>query len=175
MGNIKEINIKNQTYYFFDDMINIEDFDSNLLKIDKKSYKNTDIYYIGYITMKDSDYVKMKSANPLYLIIGKVIGHTEEKNESKYLVFDSTDKNKKVLKKYTKLWDGIKNETGTINGGKQGENSKDFMKIKFDTDNNLLLNKTLKLHNTIIIIGSVFEEDSKLYPKIYLDECLYEL
>ena len=60
MGNIKEINIKYRTYYFFDDMINIKDFDSNLLKIDKKSYKNIDIYYIGYITMKDSDYINIK-------------------------------------------------------------------------------------------------------------------
>ena len=121
MGNTKEINIKNGTYYFFNDMINIEDFDPNLLKIDKKSYKNIDIYYIGYIIMKDSDYLKIKSVNPLYLIIGKVIGHTEEKNESKYLVFDSTDENKKVLKKYKKLCDGIKNEIETINGGKQDE------------------------------------------------------
>ena len=61
MGNIKEINIKNRTYYFFDDMINIKDFDPNLLKIDKKSYKNIDIYYIGYITVKDSGYVKVNS------------------------------------------------------------------------------------------------------------------
>ena len=61
MGNIKEIIIKNRTYYFFDDMINIKNFDSNLLKIDKKSYKNIDTYDIGYITMKDSDYVKMNS------------------------------------------------------------------------------------------------------------------
>ena len=65
MGNIKEINIKNRTYYFFDDMINIEDFDPNLLKIDKKSYKNINIYYTGFITMKNSDYVKIKSVNPL--------------------------------------------------------------------------------------------------------------
>ena len=63
MGNIKEINIKNRTYYFFDDIINIKDFDSNLLKIDKKSYKNIDIYYIGYITMKDFDYVKVNSVS----------------------------------------------------------------------------------------------------------------
>ena len=73
MGNIKEINIKNQTYYFFNDMINIEDFDSNLLKIDKKPFKNIDIYYID-------DYKNIHSENPLYLIIGKVIGHIEEKN-----------------------------------------------------------------------------------------------
>ena len=51
MGNIKEINIKNRTFCFFDDMINIKDFDPNLLKIDKKSYENIDIYYIGYITV----------------------------------------------------------------------------------------------------------------------------
>ena len=52
MGNIKQVNIKNRTYYFFNDMINIKNFDSNLLKIEKKSYKNIDIYYIGYITIK---------------------------------------------------------------------------------------------------------------------------
>ena len=82
MRNIKEINIKNQTYYFFDDMINIKDFDPNLLKIDKKSYKNINIYYIGYITMKDSDYVKINSVNPLYLIISEVLGHIEGKKKA---------------------------------------------------------------------------------------------
>ena len=65
MGNIKEINIKNRTYYFFDDMINITTFDPNLLKIGKKQYKNINTYYIGYTTMKDSDYVKINIANLL--------------------------------------------------------------------------------------------------------------
>ena len=68
MGNVKQIKIKNRTYYFFDDIINVKDFHSNLLKIEKNSYKNTDTYYIRYITMKDSDYVKISSVNPLYLI-----------------------------------------------------------------------------------------------------------
>ena len=67
MGNIKEINIKDRTYNFFDDMINIEDSDPNLVKIDKNLYKNMDIYYVGYITMKDSDYKITKTVNPLYL------------------------------------------------------------------------------------------------------------
>ena len=138
MGNIKEINIKNRTYYFFDDMINIKDFDPNLLKIDKKSYKNIDIYYIGYITMKDSDYVKINSVNPLYLIIDKADGNSEEKNGNKYLILDSTDKNKEVLIKYTKLWDGIEsfikyNSIEKINN-KLGEFGKDFMKIKLNSD-----------------------------------------
>ena len=77
MGNIKEINIKNRTYYFFDDIINIKNFDPNLLKIDTKSYKNIDIYYIGYSTIKVSDYVKINIANPLYLIIDKADGYIE--------------------------------------------------------------------------------------------------
>ena len=79
MGNIKEINIKNRTYYFFDDMISIKDFGPNLLEIDKKSYKNISFYYIRYITMKDFDYVKINSVNPLYLIISEVLGYIEEK------------------------------------------------------------------------------------------------
>ena len=103
MGNIKEIIIKNLTYYFFDDMINIKDFDSNLLKIDKKSYKSIDIYYIKYITMKDSDYVKINSVNFLYLIIDETDGYIEESNGNKYLTLVSTDKSKEVLTKYTEF------------------------------------------------------------------------
>ena len=99
MRNIKEINIKNPTCYFFNDMINITNFDPKLLKIDKKLHKNIDIYYIGYVTIKDSDYVKIKSVNALYLIPNEVDGHFEEENRNEYLIFDSTDKNKGVLKK----------------------------------------------------------------------------
>ena len=109
MGEVKEINIKNRTYYFFNDIINIKEFDSNLLKIDKKSYKDIDIYYIGYITIKKTGNCKnIYSVNPLYLIIGKVDGHIEEKNESKYLVFDSTDENKEVLKSTQNFGMGVK-------------------------------------------------------------------
>ena len=175
MVQVREVNIKNRTYYFFDDMINIEVFDPDLLKIDKKTYKNIDIYYIGYITIKNiDDYEYIYSVNPLYLIIGEVDGHIEEKNGSKYLVFDSTDENRKVLEKYAELWDGIKNEIKAINGGKEGEYSKIFKKIKFDTNDNLSLNKPLKLHMLTIIVRSIFEEDSKLYLQVYLDECLHE-
>ena len=80
MGQVKKINIKNRTYYFFNDMVNIEVFDPNLLKIDKKSYKNMDIYYIGYMAIKKiDDYENIHSVNPLYLMIGEVDGHIEEK------------------------------------------------------------------------------------------------
>ena len=90
-------------------MINIKNFDPNFLKVDKKSYKNIDIYYIGYITMKYSDYVNFNSVNSLYLIINEVDGYVEEINGNKCLTLVSTDKNKEVLTKYTKLWNGIKN------------------------------------------------------------------
>ena len=102
MGNMKQINIKNRIYYFFNDMINIEDFDSNVPKIDKKSYQKIGIYHIGYITIKEiDDYENIYSVNPLPLITGKVIELIEGNSESKYLVFDSTDENKEVLKIYT--------------------------------------------------------------------------
>ena len=98
---IKSINIKNGAYKFFNGMINIEVFYSNLLKIDKKSCKNIDTYYTGYITIKKTaDYENIYSVNPLYLIIGEVDGFIEEENESKYSVFDSEDKNREVLEKY---------------------------------------------------------------------------
>ena len=89
-------------------MINIRNFDSNLLKINKKSYKNIGIYYIGYITMKDTDYVNIHSVNSLYFIIDKADGYVENKNGNKYLTLVSNDKNKKVLTKYTELWKRIK-------------------------------------------------------------------
>ena len=148
MGNIKEINIKNQIYYFFNDMINIKDFGPNLLRIDKKSYKKIGIFCIAFITVKDSDYVKINRVNLLYLIISEVHGYIKEENGSKYLVFDSANENNEVLKKYNELWDGIKNEIDTINGGKTSKHSsaeygKDFMKIKFNSDDNLPLNRTL--------------------------------
>ena len=98
-----------------------------------------------------------------------------KKNESKYLVFDSTDENIEVFKKYIKLQNGIKNEIETINSGKKGEYGKDFMKIKFDIDDNLPLKKQSKLYMLTIIVRTVFEEDGKFYPQLYLDDRLYEL
>ena len=81
----------------------------------------------------------------------------KEKNESKCLVFDSANENNEVIKRYNELWDGIKNDIETINSGKVSEYDKDFMNFKFNSDDNLPLNKTLKLHNMTIVIRSVFE------------------
>ena len=175
MGIVKQIDIKNRTYYFSNDMINIKNFDSNLLKIDKKSYKDICIYNIGYITInKIDDCENIYSINPLYLIIDHASGYIEEKEINKYLVFDSTDENKELLKKYNDVFNGIRNKIKKISGD-ECDYEKYCMKIKSNSDDDFPLNKDLKFHNITITIRSAFEEDGKLYPQVFLDDTLYEL
>ena len=173
----KQVNIKNRNCYFYNDIINLKNFNSNLLKIDKKHYKGINIYYIGYITiLKIHDCESIQSVSPLYLLVNHASRYIEEKNGNKYLIFDdSVNENKALLKKYADVWDGIKNEIKAINGGKENDYGKDYMKIKFNSDDDLPLNKPLKFHAMTIIIRSVFEEYSKLYSQIFLDDALYEL
>ena len=105
----------------------------------------------------------------MYLIIGEVDGYFGEKNGNKYLTLVSTDKNKEVLTKYTKLWDGIKNSIEKISN-KYGEYGKDFMKIKFNSDDSLPYKKTLKLHNMTIIVRSVFVKDG-IHKFFWMNAC----
>ena len=91
----KYINIKNHTYYFFDDIINIKIFDPINIKIDEKLYKNILIYYTGYVTIKYLKYVKVNNVNPLYLIFIKVNGYFKKINKNKYLTLVPTNENKK--------------------------------------------------------------------------------
>ena len=99
---VKDINIKNRTYYFFNDINDIENFDPNNINIDEKSYKNVLIYYIGYVTIKE--YVKIYGVNALHLIFRYVNGYFEEVNGNKYLTLAPTNESKEKLKKYEKLW-----------------------------------------------------------------------
>ena len=108
MGKFKQVNIKYRTYYFYNSMINIKNFDSSLLKLDKKSFKNIDIYYIGYLTKNDK--CEINSVNPLYLLVHEIDGFIEEIEGSKYLNIAFTDSNSEVLKKYTEDWSGIKDQ-----------------------------------------------------------------
>ena len=124
---------------------------------------------------KNDDCESIYSANPLYFRIDHGSGYIEEKNGNKYLIFDSVDENKEVLKKYADVWDGIKNKIKAINGGKENNYEKDYMKIKFNSDDDLPLNKLLKFHNITIIIRCVFSENGKFYPQLFLDDALYEL
>ena len=86
----------------------------------------------------------------------------------------SKDKNEKVLEKYTKLWNETKNQIKTINGGKPIEYNKYFMKVRFESNDDLPLGKILNIPNMIIVNRSVFQEDNKYYPHVYLHECGYE-
>ena len=175
MGEVKQINIKDRTYYFHNDLINIKNFEPSLLKIDRKSYKTIGIYNIGYITSKKiDDCENIYSVNPLYLLVNHANRYIEEKGVNKYLIFDSTDENKELLKKYNDVFNGIRNKIKKISGD-ECDYEKDYMKIKFNSDDNLPLNKPLKFHNITITIRSVFEEDGKLYPQVFLDDTLYEL
>ena len=108
-------------------------------------------------------------------MIDKRIGHFEEKNEIKYLVLDDVDENKEVSKKYKEVSEIVKKEIETINGGEKTEYGKDFRKIRFESNDDLPLNKSIKLRLLTIIIRSVFNEDGKCYPQLFLDDALYEL
>ena len=108
MGSIKEKNIKNRTYYFYNDIIDIKTFDSNNLKLDKKSCKDLDIYNIGYVTIKKIGYgYDVNSVNPLYLCINNANGYIKKINKDKYLVFYVTDENKELLEKYDDVFNRI--------------------------------------------------------------------
>ena len=119
-NNVKDINIKNHTYYFFDDIINIREFDPNNVKLNEKSYKNILIYYIAYVTIKDSKYVKVNSVNPLYLMLNKINGYFEESKEKR--------------KKYKKLWIKIRDLIRSVTRRSDDYDEK-YMKIKFNSDN----------------------------------------
>ena len=81
MEDEKQVNFKNRTYYFYNDMISLKHFEPNLLKIVKKSYKNIGIYNIGYTAIKKiDDYENIYSVNPLYLRVNHASGYIEEKN-----------------------------------------------------------------------------------------------
>ena len=146
-----------------------------MLKFDIKSYKNIGIYNVGYITIKKiDDSNNIHSVNPFYLHIDQTSGYIEGKDVNTYLVFHPTDENYELLKKYNDVFNGIRDKIKEISSG-ECDYEKDYMKIKFNSDDNLPLNKPLKFHLMTITIRSVFEEDGKLYPQVFLDDTLYEL
>ena len=115
----------------------------------------------------------------MFLNITHTNGYIEEKSVNKYLVFDSmklrsTDENKELIKKYNDVFNGIRDKIKEINSD-ECDYEKDYMKIKFNSDDDLPLNKPLKFHLMTITIRSVFEEDGKLNPQVFLDNNLYEL
>ena len=134
MGSTKQINIKHRTYYFYNDIIDIENFDAKLLKVDKKSHKDIDIFNTGYVKKKKiGDCKNINSVNSLHLSITRVNWYIEEKDSNKYLVFNSTYENKELLKKYSDVFNGIMSKIREIDDDWL-EYAKDYMKIKFNSD-----------------------------------------
>ena len=175
MGSIKEINIKNRTYYFYNDIIDLKTFGSNNWKVDKKTYKDLDIFNIGYVTIKTIGHgYDVNSVNPLYLRTDNVRGYIEEDWTDKCLIFDSTDENKELLKRYDDVFNGI---MGKIKKKDDDwlECAKDYIKIEFSSDDNLPLNKKLKFYNVTVTIRCVISEDNELYLQVFLDGDLYSL
>ena len=133
------------------------------------SHEDIDIYYISFIVIKKfRDYENSHSVNPLYLIIHSAIGHFKGKYREKYLFIDS-------IEEYKEVWSGIKSK---LLKHLMVENNcfiKKFATIGINKDDDLPLNKQLTFPALTIIIRCDLQKNEKLYPQIYLDECLYEL
>ena len=108
---IRQLNVEGRTYYFYNDLTNIKNFNNNNLKLDKKSVLGNDTYYIGYITKKPQ--WNVNSVNPLYFMINRIKDHFEEIDGDKYLIISS--ENGDIMQKYQEVFDGIKEIIKKIN------------------------------------------------------------
>ena len=144
--------------------VNIKDFDSNLLKINKLSFKGVfslNIYYVKYIPTKRTNRVSIDRTDNdedyLYLFLDGVDGYIEGNDGIKYLVFASTEK-KETLKNYRTLWEETKRQIEIINNDEPIEYRKDFMEIKFELDDDLPLGKTFNILDMIIVVAFVLDK-----------------
>ena len=146
---IRQLNFEGGTYYFYNNLINIKNFNINNLKLDKKAVLGNDVYYIGYITKKLQ--WNVNSVNSLYLMINKIKGHFEEVDGDKYLIISS--ENGDIMQKYQEILDGIKKIIKKKNDYSQPiKYGGNYMKIKFNTDDNIPLNKIIYFPTITITI-----------------------
>ena len=172
MGTIKEININNRTYYFYNDIINPDEYDESKIKIDKKDFNDIDIYYLGYEHKKKiSECNVINSLNPLYIRILDMKGQFEKgKDDAWYLVISDKDG---VYKKLADVLETIKNkiEEKTWDVQKYGN---DYMKIKFESNNIYPEGNELSIHLATVVITAICAQDGKYYPQLFLDNGLYK-
>ena len=140
----------------------------------KSLYKNILIYYIGYVKIKDSKYVKINYVNPLYLIFNKANEYFEDINENKYLTLVLTNESKEKIEKYEELSGKIRDLIWPMTKSSDDCDEK-YMKIKLNTDYKLPLNKTIEIPTMLIVVRASFLESNKYYPQVFLDECLYKV
>ena len=143
---------KNRTYYFYNDLTNIKNFDPNMLKLDKKAVLNNSVYYIGHVTEKPE--YDINSVNPLYLMINRTKRDFEEKDEDKCLII--SPENGDTIQKCQEVFDRLKEIIKKINDYSQPiKYDYNYMKIKFNTDDDIKLNKVIYLPTITITIRSV--------------------
>ena len=156
----KQIKIINQAHYHYHDIISLKNFESKFSKIDRKQA----------LIKRTNDYERICSViAPLYWIVSFASGYIDKRGWDKYLIFDhSYAKNGDLLGKYTEFWDVVKHKIKKINGGKKA----DYIKIKFESDDDLPLNEPLIFYEMHIFVRFVFKEDDKLYLELFLDKTL---
>ena len=167
---IKSLEIKTKTNYNWDDIVYINDFDVNSLKIIKRESRiGANIYCIGYVLNPNYDY---NTINPLYFVINRLFGYVEEIEGSndKYSVVTKSMRNRKIILSLDTIWRHIEHK---INPNNFNNNIKDYDKFRFNSDIDLPLDTLIEFRSLVINVSCVIEKDNKYYSEIYLDECLY--
>ena len=168
MKTIRQINIENRQNYFFNDMTNVNDFNPSLLNIDEVLFESNNV--ITY----DIKFIKnLNGLNSLNLVYDNLDAYIEKIGENKYMIFASTEKNKMMLKNYAEVSDEIKEQTELISDDKMIKYGKDFMKIRFKT-NDLPLSKIINIPVCVVIVSSILKEDGKYYLQVLLHDCFYK-
>ena len=168
---IESLKIKTRTNYNWDDIVYINDFDSNLLEVIKRESRiGANIYYIGYVFNPNYDY---NTINPLYFIINRLIGYIEEIEgfNDKYLVVTKSMHNRKIIHSFDTIWSHIEHKINPNNFN--NNNIKDYDKLRFNSDVDLPTDILIEFRSLVINVSCVIEKDGKYYPEICLDECLY--
>ena len=172
METIKQINIKNRTYYFYNDIINLDEFDESKIKVDKKDFNNIDIYYLGYEHKKKiPEYNVINSVHTLYLrTVDMKCQFEKGRDDACYLIISYKDD---VYEKLMNIFESIKNKI-TEKIWDAVEYNKDYMKIKFESNNIFPIDKDVNIHLGTIIITAIFAKYGKYYPQLFLDNGLYK-
>ena len=167
---VKQLDIKNKSYYFYNDLIKLSNFRVSNLKLDKKTWKH--IYYIGYVDKNKPEDWKVNSVNPLYLIINKVFCFVGEKNGVKYLKIDKLKHFPSTI--WNQVFNGIKYHIEKISDEKVNYDC-DYDKIRFVSNDSLPLGKLIYFPTLTVVIRCVFKQGDLFYPQVYLDDALYQL
>ena len=160
----KRLNIKNRSYYFYNDLINVLNFKSENLKLDKRTWKDIDIFYIVYADKEKTSDWEVNSVNPLYLMVNNVYGTIAGKNDFKYLQISTK----------SDFFSAIKQGIEKITDEKVNFNS-DFNRITFVSDDSLSSEKLIYFPTLTIVIRCVFKQNNVHYPQVYLDDALYQI